>query len=158
MRRAVLSRVAAALVVPAAAYADTIRDCYGNPGSSGSVCLEIVREGGFTTEITATLVKRHADICSIPVLTFTVIDPTNGRPIGWTCLWMLGNAAAWDGSESGPVASSGSDLADLDLWLIEGAYEVIVARSTCGGWRRHRQVATVRESANHLVLGPFRTA
>jgi hypothetical protein len=29
--------------------------------------------------------------------------------------------------------------------------------TSCGGWRRHRHVATVGETSNDLVLGPFRT-
>jgi hypothetical protein len=76
-------------------------------------------------------------------------------------------------------------LSAVDLWLVQVAYEVVAAESMCTrcdsllgdrislvpadfpsdlvsvtvrcrGWRRHLHRATVRESANDLLLGPLR--
>jgi len=106
--------------------------------------------------------------------------------VGWTWFWMPGNLAGWDVAGFSPVSGSRLDLPELDLRLIQVTYEFVAALSTCGrcqaplrrqisvtgsaggisstasvvtkcgGWRRHRHVATVTESANHLALGPFR--
>jgi hypothetical protein len=45
----------------------------------------------------------------------------------------------------------------VDRFTDVGSPSAASAVTTCAGWRRHRHVATVTESANHLVFGPFRS-
>ena len=113
--------------------------------------------------------------------------------------WLVSQWAHWLAVGGGPISWSwahetwvpdpcagteqGSDLTDLDLWLLHGIYAVIAAESNCErcgaplgrglrvapslpslpvsvvtrctGWRRHRHIAEVHEESHDLLLGPL---